>query len=354
MMNETSSQTQKKAGMPPGTLIYVGNRKEEKTRITVLDYNSENFNEFQCEKIEDTFLLKESKSISWINIDGLHDVNLIEKLGKNFNLHPLLLEDILNTHHRPKAEEFDNYTFVTLKMLGIGKDRKSIITEQVSFVLGDDWLISFQERQGDVFDFIRDRLRGNMGNIRKLGSDYLMYRLIDTIVDNYFFVTEHYSDIIEKIEDQVLKNPQPDTLLKIQQLKKQLITIRKAVNPLREAISILEKNTKSFKQGTKRYLRDVYEHIIQANETIESQKDSLSNIMDLYHTGVSNRMNEVMKILTIISTIFIPLTFLAGIYGMNFEIIPELKWKYGYPMFWGVMIIIFIVLVLYFKRKKWL
>ncbi|MDF1673678.1 MAG: magnesium/cobalt transporter CorA [Vicingaceae bacterium] len=353
-MNDSTSQFHKKTGMPPGTLIHVGNRKEDKTRISVIDYNSTNFEEYTCKKIEESFTLKDSKTVSWINIDGLHNVDMIDRLGKNFDLHPLLLEDILNTRHRPKTEEFDNYTFVTLKMLGVSKDRKSIITEQVSFILGENWLISFQEKQGDVFDIVRERLRGSMGNIRKLGADYLLYRLMDIVVDNYFFVTEHFSDVTEELEGQVLTDPEPDILQRIQRLKKQLIAIRKAVNPLREAVSLLEKDTKLFKEGTKRYLRDVYEHIIQVNDTIESQRDSLSSIMDLYHTSVSNRMNEIMKVLTIISTIFIPLTFIAGIYGMNFEIIPELKWKYGYLGVWGLMIVIFIAMIIYFKKKKWL
>lgn len=353
-MSEIANQFHKKAGMPPGTLIHVGNRKEEKTRINVIDYDLNNFEEYTCKKIEESFPLKDNKTISWINIDGLHNTDMIDRLGKNFDLHPLLLEDLLNTKHRPKTEEFDNYTFVTLKMLGVSKDKKSIITEQVSFILGNNWLISFQEKQGDVFDVVRERLRGSMGNIRKLGADYLLYRLLDIVVDNYFFVTEHFSDVTEKLEAQVLKNPDPSSLHKIQQVKKQLIALRKAVNPLREAVSLLEKDTKLFKEGTKRYLRDIYEHIIHVNDTIESQRDSLSSIMDLYHTSVSNRMNEIMKVLTIISTIFIPLTFIAGIYGMNFEIIPELKWKYGYLGVWGLMIVIFIGMVIYFKRKKWL
>lgn len=344
----------KKAGLPPGTLIHVGSKKTDKTRITTIDYTESEFSENEYDDITECFNLRDTKSVSWINVDGLHDIKIIEQLGSHFELHPLLLEDVLNTKHRPKVEEYDDYIFLTLKMLGVSKDRKSIINEQVSFVLGKNWVISFQEQQGDIFDAIRERLRSKMGNTRKLGPDYLLYRLLDTVVDHYFFVTEHFNDITTKLEDQVLKDPQENTLQKIQQLKKELISIRKAVNPLREAVSWLEKDNKLFKQGTKRYLRDVYEHIIQAIDTVENQRDALSSIMDLYHTGVSNRMNEVMKVLTIISTIFIPLTFIAGIYGMNFEYIPELKWKYGYAVFWGVMVTIFVVLLIYFKRKKWL
>lgn len=354
MMSETTNQFHKKAGMPPGTLIHVGSKKIEKTRISVIDYDLTEFKEYQCKKIEECFPLKDTNTVSWINIDGLHNINMIEKLGGNFDLHPLLLEDILNTHHRPKTEEFDDYTFITLKMLGVSKDQRSIITEQVSFILSENWIISFQEKQGDIFEMVRERLRASMGNIRKLGADYLLYRLVDTVVDNYFFVTEHLSDVTEKLEIQVLKESDTDALQKIQQLKKQLILLRKAVNPLREAVSLLEKDTKLFKKETKRYLRDVYEHIIHLNDTIESQRDSLSSIMDLYHTNVSNKMNEIMKVLTIISTIFIPLTFIAGIYGMNFEVIPELKWKYGYAGVWGLMILIFIGMIIYFKRKRWL
>lgn len=344
----------KKAGLPPGTLIHVGSKKTDKTRITTIDYTESDFLENEYDDISKCFHLRDTKSVSWINVDGLHDIKIIEQLGSHFELHPLLLEDVLNTKHRPKVEEYDDYIFLTLKMLGVSKDQKSIINEQVSFVLGKNWVISFQEQQGDIFDAIRERLRSSMGNIRKLGPDYLLYRLLDTVVDHYFFVTEHFNDVTTKLEDQVLKDPQENTLHKIQRLKKELISIRKAVNPLREAVSWLEKDNKLFKQGTKRYLRDVYEHIIQAIDTIENQRDALSTIMDLYHTGVSNRMNEVMKVLTIISTIFIPLTFIAGIYGMNFEYIPELKWKYGYAVFWGLMVTIFVVLLIYFKRKKWL
>lgn len=352
-MNELKNPLYKKIGMPPGTLVHVGSKKTEKTRITTIDFTEDEFSENEIENVTECFKLRDTKSISWINIDGLHDIKLIEQIGKHFDLHPLLLEDVLNTKHRPKVEEFDDYIFLTLKMLGVSKDRKSVINEQVSFVLGKNWVISFQEQQGDIFDVIRERIRSSMGNIRKSGADYLLYRLVDTVVDNYFFVTEHFSDVTEKLEDQVLKDPKADTLHRIQKLKKELISIRKAVNPLREAVSWLEKDNKIFKQGTKRYLRDVYEHIIQVNDTIDSLRDSLSNIMDLYHTGVSNKMNEVMKVLTIISTIFIPLTFIAGIYGMNFEIIPELKWKYGYAGVWVLMILIFIGMVIYFKRKKW-
>ncbi len=353
-MSEETKLIKNKTGLPPGSLVHVGNRKTEKIIITVIDYDNSEFTETICKNIEDCFHLKDKKTTTWINIDGLQDTKMIAKLGEHFDLHPLLLEDVLNTHHRPKAEEFDDYTFLTLKMLGIGKDKRSITSEQISFILGKNWLISFQERPGDVFDSVRDRLRTSMGNLRKTGADYLLYRLVDTIVDHYFVVTDHFDDITEKLEEDALKNPETATLQKIQKRKKELVNIRKAIFPVREAISILEKDTKLFKVGTKRYLRDVYEHIIQLNDTIETQRDLLGNIMDLYLSGVSNKMNEVMKVLTIIATIFIPLTFIAGVYGMNFELMPELKWKYGYLGVWALMIAIFVGMIFYFKNKKWL
>jgi magnesium transporter len=353
-MNEENKSTIKKAGLPPGSLVHIGNHKPEKTRVTVLDYDVNEFTETEYQNIEDCFFLKDKKTVTWINIDGLQNTEMIAKLGEHFELHPLILEDILNTHHRPKAEPFDNYTFLTLKMLGISKDKKNFTSEQISFILGKTWIITFQERQGDVFDAVRERLRSSLGNLRKTGSDYLLYRLVDTIVDHYFIVTDYFEDISEKLEEEALKNPETQTLQKIQRRKKELANIRKAISPVREAISILEKDTKLIKEGTKRYLRDVYEHIIQLNDTIDAQRDFLGNIMDLYLSGVSNRMNEVMKVLTIIATIFIPLTFIAGVYGMNFEFMPELHWKHGYIGVWILMIAIFAGMIFYFKKKKWL
>jgi len=240
-------------------------------------------------------------------------------------------------------------------MLSISKDGKSVVSEQISFVLGKAWVISFQEQEGKVFNPLLQRLREIKGNIRKKGADYLFYRLIDTVVDNYFFVTEHISEVTENLEEQMLRKPDNKSLHEIQHLKKQLINLRKAVIPLREAVSTLEKD-RSFliEENTTPYFRDVYEHIIHVNESIDILLDTLASIMYLYQSGISNRMNQVMKVLTIIATIFIPLAFLAGIYGMNFDNMPELHWKYGYLGVWGIMIIVFLIMVIYFKRKRWL
>lgn len=346
---------QNKAGLPPGSLIHVGKRKADNVRISIIEYNKESYTEKEYNNIDDALKHDQTNSVFWLNIDGLHDTELIQKIGNHFNLHPLLLEDILNTNHRPKTESFTDHLFLTLKMLGIGKKSSSIVYEQVSFVMGQNWIISFQEKQGDIFNPIRERIRENLSNIRKNGVDYLLYRLADTVVDNYFFVTDYYDDKIESLDERVLTDSNDELLKEIQQVKKQLIYLRKSTSPLREVVSALEKESSNLiKKTTTQYLRDVYEHIIQINDMIDSQRDLLSGIMDLHMSGVSNRMNEVMKVLTIIATIFIPLTFIAGIYGMNFDNMPELHMKHGYLGVWILMAIIFIAMIIYFKRKKWL
>ncbi|MFC2129482.1 magnesium/cobalt transporter CorA [Bacteroidota bacterium] len=355
-MAESTRKLSNKAGLPPGALVHVGNQKTEHVKISVIDYDATNFSEKVCEKPEDCFPYKDTtNTVSWINIDGLHEIDVLSSIGEHYGLHNLLLEDVLNTKHRPKVEEFDDHLFLTLKMLGISSDGESIITEQVSFVLGKGWVISFQEYEGDVFDNLYIRLRDNKGNFRKRAADYLMYRFVDTIVDNYFYVTEHFSEAIDILEEKVLKSQEMETLEEIQKYKKQLSSLRKSISPLREAVLFLQKDAGNIiDESTTRYLTDVYEHIIQVNETIESQREAVANIMDLYLSGVSNKMNSIMQVLTIIATIFIPLTFIAGIYGMNFVNIPELNWKYGYFAVWGVMLVVIIIMLLYFRRKRWL
>jgi len=353
-MKESNSIT-KKSGLPPGSLIHIGEHDKEKIKISVIDYNKDSYNETVCDTIEDCFKFKDTENVSWINICGLNDINSIEKLGNHFDLHPLLLEDVLNTNHRPKQEDFESYIFITLKMIGISANKKSIVNEQISFILGNTWIISFQEKEGDVFDNLRLRLKENKGIIRKSSTCYLLYSLLDTIVDNYYFVTEHFSKKILKLEEIVLALPDRESLYKIQKSKKQLLNFRKSIIPLREALLSLQRDgNKLIHHNTKRYLSDVYEHIIFNIDAIESQREILSTIMDLYLSGISNKMNEIMKVLTIISTIFIPITFIAGIYGMNFEILPELHWKYGYLAVWIINIIIIIGMLYYFKKKKWI
>ncbi len=345
----------KKSGLPPGTLIHIGEKKTEKVRITLIDYDEEHFQEKEVKTIEECFPFKDKPTVTWINIDGIHNIEPIEKIGKNFNLHPLLLEDIMSTEQRPKIEEFDNHLFIILKMLSYDKKEDELKAEQVSLILGSNFVISFQESEGDVFDPARERIRTGKGRIRKTGSDYLAYTLMDAIVDNYFLILEKVGERIEDIEEELMADPTKETLQEIHKLKSDMIILRKSVWPLREVISGMERaESPLINDSTRTYLRDVYDHTIQVIDTIETFRDMLSGMLDIYLSSISNRMNEVMKVLTIIATIFIPLTFITGIYGMNFEYMPELHWQLGYPAVWLVMIAVVALMFLYFRRKRWL
>ncbi len=346
----------KKIGLSPGTLVHIGNKKIEKARIRLIDYDEAQLQEKEPKTIEECFPFKVLPTVTWINIDGLHDIKVMEKIGKHFDLHPLVLEDILNTEQRPKIEDFDDYIFVVLKMLYFDEDDDQIRPEQISIIVGSNFVLSFQERVGDIFNPLRERIRNAKGRVRKMGADYLAYTLMDAIVDNYFIVLEKLGEKIEGMEEELITNPTPETLQTIHNLKREMIFLRKSVWPLREVVSQLERGeSKLIKESTGIYLRDVYDHTIQVIDTIETFRDMVSGMLDIYLSSVSNRMNQVMKVLTIIATIFIPLTFVAGIYGMNFEYMPELKWHWFYPWaFWVVMIGVAGVMVTYFRRKKWL
>ena len=344
-----------KAGLPPGTLIYLGEKKTESVRITYIDYDDQSFQEKQVLNIEECLKFKETPTVSWINIDGIHDVELIEKLGKGFELHPLILEDILSTGQRPKFEDYEQHIFVVLKMLSFDEESQSVTAEQVSLILGPNYVISFQERIGDVFEQIRERIRKAKGRIRKMGPDYLAYALLDAIVDNYFVILERFGEKIESMEEEVISNPTERTVQQIHSLKREMIFMRKSIWPLREVIGGLQKSESSLiNETTGIYLRDVYDHTIQIIDTIESFRDIVSGMLDIYLSSLSNKMNAVMKVLTIIATLFIPLTFVAGIYGMNFKYMPELEWRWSYPIVWLIMIAVAVVMLCYFKRKKWL
>lgn len=354
-MSENSKLYTKKAGSPPGTLIHVGNKKTDKIKVSIFDYNESHFNEINNSTIEDCKNFIKSDTTTWINIDGLHQPEIIEKAGNIFGIHPLIQEDILNTNHRPKAEVFENHVFITLKMVGLNKKGTNIKIEQISIVLGENWILSFQEQEGDLLDILRDRIRNKIGTVRSKKADYLLYRFLDIIVDNYFFVIEHYNDEIEKLESEITTKFDDVTILQIQDLKKQIVQFRRIILPLREAISFIEKYSNELIQAeTNRYLRDVYEHIVQLNDSIEIQKESIKDLIDLHQNRVGNRTNKIMQILTVISTIFIPLTFIAGVYGMNFEFMPELKWRYGYLIIWVLFVIIIFWMLNYFRKKKWL
>ena len=335
--------------------MYIGKTKNEKVKITYIGYNEDHFQEEQVETVEKVFQFSNTSNATWINFDGIHQLDTIEKIGKQFKIHPLVLEDIMNAGQRPKMEDFGDYFFIVLKMLHYDEKEDETKTEQVSLILSSKYVLSFQEDEGDVFDPIRERIRTNRGNIRKRGADYLAYSLIDAIVDNYFMVLEKIGEKIEDIEDELVKNPTPEVLQTIHRLKRELIFLRKSVWPLREVISRLERwESPLIDKSIDIYLRDVYDHTIQVIDSLETFRDTLSGMLDIYLSSVSNRMNEVMKVLTVISTIFIPLTLIASIYGMNFRYMPELEWPWGYPMVYIVMLSISAVMLVYFRRKKWL
>ena len=349
------SRRSKKAGLPPGTIVFVGEKRSEKVKLSVINYDDANFQEKEVRNVEEAVSIRKKSSVTWLNIDGVHQPEIIEQIGKSFGVHPLVLEDIANTGQRPKMEDFDDYIFVVFRMLRFDETENQTKTEQISMVLGPDFVVSFQEREGDVFDIIRERLRNNKGRIRKMGADYLAYSLIDAIVDNYFMVLEKLGEAIEEIEDKLVSNPRSETLQIIHDLKRETVFLRKSVWPLREVISRLERSESPLiSKSTFVYLRDVYDHTIQVMDSVDTFRDTLSGMLDIYLSSVSNRMNEVMKVLTVIATIFIPLTFIVGIYGMNFKVMPELDQPWGYPAVLLLMLAIAVVMLAYFRRKKWL
>ena len=344
----------KKAGLPPGTVVYVGEQRVGKGTISIIDYSEADVNERVVASPEDCRQYLARNSVTWINVTGVHDTELLQKMGDVFGIHPLVLEDIVNTGQRPKLDDHGNDLFLVLKMLYRGKGDGEIVAEQVSLILGKNYVLSFQEIEGDVFDTVRDRIRTAKGKIRKMGCDYLTYAVLDAIVDNYFVVLEDLGDQIESVQENVIERPDPETLQHIHKLKREMVFMRKNLWPLRELVGGLEKSESDLVgNALAPYLRDVYEHTIQVIDNVELLRDMLSGCLDTYMTVVSNRMNEVMKVLTVIATIFIPLTFIAGIYGMNFETMPELKWRLGYAGVWGVMICVGIGMAIFFKRKRW-
>jgi magnesium transporter len=348
-------KSRQKAGLVPGTLVYTGEKKVEKVRIRIIDYDETQLEEKEVATVEECFPFKDKPTVTWINIDGLHDLGVIEKIGKQFGLHPLVMEDIVNTGQRPKLEDFENHVFVVLKMLYYDQAKNELDSEQISLIFGQNFVISFQERVGDFFDPLRERIRKNKGRVRKAGADYLAYALIDSIVDHYFVILEQVGEKIEDAEQELAVNPTLETLQTIRTFKKEMIFLRKSIWPLRDVVNSLERGESSLvDESTLIYLRDVYDHTIQIIDTVESYRDMLSAMLDVYLSSISNRMNEVMKVLTIFAAIFIPLTFVAGIYGMNFAFMPELGWRWGYFGILLVMAIITAVMIVYFKRKRWL
>jgi len=342
-------------GQSPGSLVFIGNKKVENVRIRVIDYDGAQLKEDELKEIAQGAEFKRTNTVTWINVDGLHDLALMKEIGSTFDLHPLLMEDILNTGQRPKLEEFDNCLFIVVKMLRYDKEKQMIASEQLSMVLGATFLLTFQEQPGDVFEPVRERIRKQKARIRASGIDYLAYALLDCVVENYVFIIERLGEQIEDMEEEVLENAVPAVMEKINSFKHEMNFIRKSVRPAREAVIQLSKlDSTLINDQTIPFLKDLQDLITQAAEAIDTYRDMLSDQLNLYNSVISNRMNDIMKVLTIFAAIFIPLTFIAGIYGTNFEYLPELKFKYSYFIFWGVLLGVAVVMLSYFRKKKWL
>lgn len=352
-MSRYAGQRSKKTGLAPGTLVHVGRHRTDRMTASIMEYNERTINERKLEEPYDYSGGLEG-GVKWINIDGIHDAGVLEKLGRDFNLHPLVLEDMLNTEQRPKLEDYGDYLYIVIKNLYTDAAGGGIETEHQSILLGNGFVISVGEKENNFFNTVRERLV-NGGRIRKLGADYLAYSLLDTIVDYYFDVLETLGERIEAAEEKLVSKPAPDTLQDINRLKRDMLFIHRSVWPLREVAGLLERgDSKLVQDATRIYIRDLYDHVIQSLDTTEIYRDILSGMLDIYLSSLSNRMNEIMKVLTIISTIFIPLTFLAGVYGMNFRVMPELGWRWGYPAALTVMAGIAAAMLLFFRRKRWL
>jgi len=353
--NAALSGRSKKAGLPPGTLVHIGEKRPEAVHIAYLDYDEQNFQEKQSVSVEECLPFKDTATITWINIDGIDEIPIIEKIGKAYDLHPLILEDIVTAGQRPKFDMYDKCAYVVLKMLTYSYANQVVESEQVSIVFGANFVLSFQEKIGDIFNPIRDRIRSGKGKIRKMGADYLAYSLIDAIVDSYFGILEKVGERIENLEDELIERPTDDTLRQIHSLKREMMSLRRSIWPLRELINTMQRDESALiGSQTRVYLRDVYDHTIQIIDTIESFRDMVAGMLEIYLSSVSNRMNAVMKVLTIIATIFIPLTFVSGVYGMNFKYMPGLESRWGYPAIVLVMLGIVAVMLTFFRRKKWL
>jgi len=355
MARHTLKKRSRKAGLPPGSLIHIGEKKTADMKITVLDYDEHGSSESVPVQLDQCMAYRATPTVTWVDIEGGHDIEALEKLGLCFGLHPLVMEDILNTDQRPKLEDYGDYLYIVLRMLSNDPENGEVSSEQVSLILGKNFVLSIQEgAEGDVFDPVRVRIKNDKGQIRKLGADYLAYSLIDAIVDNYFIILEKIGERIEILEENLISDPGPETLQLLHHLKREMIYLRKSVWPLREVISAMQRRDSSLiREGTGYYLRDVYDHTIQVSDTIETFRDMLSGMLDIYLSSVSNRMNAVMKVLTVIATIFMPLTWIAGIYGMNFKHMPELEWRWGYEAVWLVMLAVAAGMIVYFKKKKW-
>ncbi len=354
-MSGSISRASAKSGFPPGSLIHVGDVRESVTRISVIDYSKDAVTEQEIKSLDEILQYKETNTVTWVVIEGLTNVELVEKIGALFAIHPLVLEDILNTHQRPKFEEYGDYLYIVLKSLMPENGQFTVNYEQISLLVLKNFVFTFKEKQDTLLHPLMQRIRNSKGRFRSQGSDYLTYAILDTVVDQNFVLMDALDESINALEDELFTHPTPKVLTGIQLLKREIIGIRRNTSPVRELMAgLLRSESELISEYTRLYLRDVSDHTIRVMELVESYRDILSGLLDIYLSSVSHKMNEVMKVLTVFASIFIPLTFLAGIYGMNFEYMPELKWKWAYPALWGAFVAIPVVLLIYFRRKKWL
>ena len=347
-------KTSSKIGLPPGSIVYLGEKKVDKVTIKVTEYDEAGAETYEIKSVEEIDPFTDTPQVTWVSVCGLHETEFLKQVGEKFKIHPLVLEDILNTDTRPKIEITDDYLFIVMKLMIFNPEQKILETEQVSFILGKGFLFSFSERTDEIFNPVRDRITSQLGKIRKRGGDYLLYALMDIVVDNYFLALEKTEERIELLDDEVINNPDQSQIQSIYNLRNLLLTIRKSFWPSREIVNQLIKDDSDLlDESIEPYLRDLYDHTIHINETVEQQREITNSLMEIYLSMMSNKMNEVMKVLTVIATIFIPLTFIVGIYGMNFKYMPELDWPWAYFAVWGVMIAVVIAMVVYFRRKNW-
>ena len=352
---ERQQRKRKKIGLPPGSVIFTGNQKVDKVVIHHLQYEDEKIEENTLDnQSKITFQPSLDEQVDWYDMRGLHDTSLLESIGKTFEIHPLILEDVADVRQRPKFEEYEKGIFVIVRALAFDKSENKVKTEQIAVYFRKGLLISFQENESDLFAAVRNRIQTGRGKVRSKGTDYLAYALLDNIIDNYFVVFDEIQDVMETLEEKLLDNPDSSIKGEIHHLKKELLVLRKSISPLREAINQFSKtDSPHVEEGTTMYVRDVYDHTIQIMDLNETQRDILNGMQDLYISEISFKMNQVMQVLTIITTIFVPLSFLAGLYGMNFEKIPELKYENGYFVLLTVMFLIFVGSLIFFKKKKW-
>ena len=354
-MSESLSSASKKSGLAPGTLVHIGEVHEHEHSIMMMNYNSTKLEKRTINSIEELLPYKTTDSVTWVIIDGLKDIAIVDAIGQHFDIHPLVLEDILNTNQRTKFEEYPDYLYFVIKATSLHKGRFNIEYEQISILVLKNFVFTFMEKPDALFNPIINRLNNEEGHLRNSGSDYLAYVIMDTVVDEYFTLQDAFDELIEFIEDDLLTHPSVETLVTIQKIRRELIFLRKTVSPLRELLAAIRRSESPlFDERTKRYFADIYDHSIRIIEAVESYRELISGMLDIYLSSVSNKMNETMKFLTVFASIFIPLTFIAGVYGMNFEYMPELKWKWSYPILWSVFIGIAVSLLFYFKKKKWL